>query len=139
MPRGKEYAEPDAELDAIAHEVIGAAIAVHTALGPGYLEKIYEEALCIELTKRGIKFVQQHRVQVSYDGQVLGEGIIDLFVEGRLVVELKAVSKVAPVHFATVMSYLKDVKEPLGLILNFQSALMKDGTHRVIFSKHINA
>lgn len=112
MPRGKEYAEPDAELDAIAREVIGAAIAVHTVMRPGYLEKTYEEALCIELAKRGIKSVQQHRVQVSYDGQVLGEGVIDLFVEGRLVVELKAVAKVAPVHYATVMSYLKNVKEP---------------------------
>lgn len=127
--------EPDAALDEIARLVIGAAIAVHAELGPGFLEKIYEEALCRELAKRGIKFERQKRFDVRYAGEVVGEAIVDLFVEGRLVVELKAVDVIHPIHIAQVISYLKTIDEPLGLLLNFQAALLKDGIKRVVWSK----
>ena len=127
--------EPDAELDSIATAVIGAAIAVHQELGPGFLEKIYEEALCQELGRLGITFVRQTRVEVKFKGEVVGEAIIDLLVQGRLVVELKAVDTIHPVHMAQTISYLKTLNEPLGLLLNFQVSRMKDGIKRVVYSK----
>ncbi|MCA8916797.1 MAG: GxxExxY protein [Planctomycetes bacterium] len=127
--------EPDAELDSIATAVIGAAIAVHQELGPGFLEKIYEEALCQELGRLDITFERQKRVEVKFKGEVVGEAIIDLLVQGRLVVELKAVDTIHPVHMAQTRSYLKTLNEPLGLLLNFQVSRMKDGIKRVVYSK----
>lgn len=127
--------EPDKELDRIAKLVIGAAIAVHSELSAGYTEKIYEEALCRELTRRKIKYERQRRFNVLYQGEVVGEAVIDLFVEGRLVVELKCADAIHPVHIAQVISYLKTVNEPLGLLLNFQVASMKEGIKRVVWSK----
>jgi GxxExxY protein len=115
--------------------VIGAAIAVHAALGSGYVEKIYEEALCLELARRGTKFERQKRVQVKYLDQVVGEFVLDLFVESRLVVEMKAADAIHPIHLAQTISYIRTVNEPLGLILNFHVALMKDGIKRVVWSK----
>jgi GxxExxY protein len=127
--------EPDPEIDELAHQVIGAAINVHRELGPGFLEKIYEEALCRELRRMGIPFERQKRVEVKYQGEIVGEHQIDLFVGNRLVVELKAVDVIHPVHVAQTISYLRTVDEPLGLILNFQAATMKAGVKRVIWTK----
>lgn len=127
--------EPDPELDELARLVIGAAIAVHSELGPGFLEKIYEEALCIELGRLGIEFERQKRVEVTYRGAKVGEPVIDLIVGGRLVVERKAVEAIHPVHLAQVISYLRTIGEPLGLLLNFQVARMKDGVKRVVWTK----
>jgi GxxExxY protein len=104
------YLEPDAELNALAHAVIGAALAVHKQLGAGLDESLYRNAMCIELRKRGIKFICEMPVDVLYDGQVIGQRRIDLFVEARLVVELKAIDRLAPVHKAQVRTYLKITK-----------------------------
>lgn len=124
--------EPDDALDALAHQVIGAAIAVHRELGPGFLESVYESALCIELTERGIPFVRQAMLRVYYHGQEVGEGRIDLWVANRLVVELKAVEKLAPIHRAQLLSYLRATRMRLGLLINFNEPVLKDGLARII-------
>lgn len=127
--------EPDAKLDDLARRVIGAAIRVHKQLLAGFPESVYGNALAIELSKEGLTFQREYPVAVVYDGQVVGEGRVDFFVEGRLVVELKAVEAITNVHMGQVISYLKMVKEPLGLILNFRVSRMKDGVHRVVYSE----
>jgi GxxExxY protein len=107
---------PDQELTA---EIIGAAITVHQALGPGFLESIYEEALCIELTLRKIPFERQRRIIVIYRDQPIGEHRLDLMVADRVVVELKAITELDPVHYSIVRSYMKATKVVSGLLLNF--------------------
>lgn len=126
--------EPDRELDKLAHEVIGAAIEVHRELGPGFLESTYAKALAVELTRRKIKFVQEASIQLSYKGELIGEGRIDLLVEDRLIVELKAVDKIALIHHVQVMSYLKITKKSLGLLINFNVEVLRDGIKRIILT-----
>ena len=99
--------EPSEEIDRLAHNVIGASIEVHRVLGPGYLESIYEEALCEELRSLGVPFVRQPSFAVSYKNTLIGKSTLDLLVGGVLVVELKSVERLAPVHSAQIMSYLK--------------------------------
>ena len=99
--------------------IIEAAIEVHRQLGPGFLESIYQNALEIELTKRAIPHQAQKRIAVLYDGQEVGEHVLDLLVYSRIVVELKAVRSIQTVHYAVVRSYLKAVDCQDGRILNF--------------------
>ena len=124
--------EPDAELSALTHAVIGAAIEVHRILGPGLDEGLYERAMCIELGLRKIPFLKQIVVEVGYKGEVIGEKRLDLIIDGRLVVELKAIEALAAVHEAQLHTYLKITKIRLGLLINFNSTLLKDGIRRVI-------
>ncbi len=131
--------EPDKEIDGLASAVIGAAIEVHRILGPGYLESVYEEAVAIELQQRSIMFERQKPIGVEYKGNAIGEGRLDLLVGGRLVVELKAVDALAPIHTAQVMSYLKTLALPLGLLINFNVPLLKQGIKRVILSSPLGA
>jgi GxxExxY protein len=126
--------EPDSEADRLAHEVIGAAIEVHRILGPGFLESVYEEAMCVELGLRGIAFVRQPPVTVSYKGHEIGASRLDLTVGGKLVVELKAVDEFAPIHTAQVISYLKATGCKLGLLLNFNVTRLKDGVKRIVLT-----
>jgi GxxExxY protein len=114
--------EPDAELDRLAHDVIGAALEVHRTLGPGFLEAIYEEALCVELSLRRIPFARQVPIGVDYKGTLVGQARMDLLVDGRLVVELKAIECIAPIHVAQVLSYLKAARLRLGLLITFEVA-----------------
>ncbi|MBI3893588.1 MAG: GxxExxY protein [Candidatus Wallbacteria bacterium] len=107
------------EHEALSGRVIAAAIEVHRTLGPGFLESIYENTLCLELGKRGVSFERQFRVPVFYDGRIVGHHELDLFVEATLVVELKAARAIEDAHFAVVRSYLKAVHRRHGLILNF--------------------
>src|ERR1041384_3911884 len=102
-----EEMEPDPRLNVITNAVIGAAIEVHRTLGPGFDELVYEEALVIELGLRGISYARQAPVEVRYKSQLVGQGRIDLLIEGQVVVELKAVEALAPIHTAQVISYLK--------------------------------
>ena len=129
--------EPGIELDALANVVIGAAIEVHRILGPGYLECVYEEALAVELELRRIPFERQKPVSVDYKSHAVGEGRLDLLVSNKLIVELKAVDALAPIHTAQVMSYLKTTKLPLGLLINFNVPLLKHGIKRVILSSSL--
>jgi GxxExxY protein len=126
--------EPDDELDTLARSVIGAAIEVHRELGPGFLESVYEEALAVEMGLRRIPFVRQPLVEVRYKGARVGEGRLDFLVGQRLVVEIKTVYPIHAVHRAQVIAYLKAVGTPLGLLLNFKSALMKDGIERIVLT-----
>ena len=126
--------EPSAKLDELAHRVIGAAIEVHRLLGPAFLESVYEEALCVELALRDIRFARQVPISVSYKGERVGESRLDLLVDDSLVVELKAVESIAPIHFAQVLSYLRAARLPLGLIISFNVDVLQRGIRRVVLS-----
>jgi GxxExxY protein len=126
--------EPGPEYAAAAHAVIGAAIEVHRHLGPGYLEIVYEKALEVEMIARSIRFERRKKIQVFYKGQPVGRGQLDFLVEDILVVELKAVEMIAPIHQAQVISYLKTMDRPLGLLINFRVPLLKDGVRRIVLS-----
>jgi GxxExxY protein len=126
--------EPAMEMNELTQKVIGAALEVHRALGPGYQESIYEEALALELTRTGIKFERQRAFSVKYKEHIVGEGKIDLLIEGRLVVELKAVEKMQPVHKAQVISYLKATSCQLGLLINFNESLLRSGVQRIVYT-----
>ena len=127
--------EPGEDLDALACVVVDAAFAVHTALGPGLLEGVYEVCLAHELTKRGVRVERQVALPVIYDGVKIEAGLrLDLLVENQLIVELKAVETLLPVHKAQVLTYLKLTGKTLGLLINFNVPLIKDGIKRVIIS-----
>jgi len=132
--RSEESFEPSRELDALAQGVIGAAIEVHKHLGPGYLESLYEEGLGVEFEIRGLPFQRQASVPVIYKGHALGEGRVDYLVGKELVVELKAVEMLAPIHRAQVISYLKALKLHLALLINFNVPVLKSGIVRIIRS-----
>jgi GxxExxY protein len=112
--------EPNEEVNRWSHEVIGAAIEVHRILGPGYLEALYEEALAVEFEARDIPFVRQSILTVTYKSRLIGESRLDFLVGDRLVVELKAVETLLPIHSAQVLSYLKATRLSLGLLINVQ-------------------
>lgn len=128
--------EASRDVEDLAYRVIGAAIEVHTLLGPGLLEAMYEEALSVELALRRIEFRRQHEVAVEYKGTALPGGArLDLLIADKLVVELKSVEAIAPVHVAQVSAYLALTGLELGLILNFNVPTMKQGgIRRVIYS-----
>jgi GxxExxY protein len=132
----KRATELPSGLEQLVSEVIGAAIEVHRQLGPGFLESIYEQALCIELDERRIRFERQKEIVVPYKGQSLGGQRLDLLVEHRLVLELKAVEQLAPIHQAQLLSYLKALRLPAGLLLNFNVRQMRDGIKRLVLSDH---
>ena len=112
-------------------KIIGAAIEVHRQLGPGFIESIYENALVIELRRKGLKVSQQIGIAVKYTGIEVGQHRLDLLVENSIVVELKAVKDIEDIHFAVVKSYLKALGKNHGLILNF--AKIKLEAKRVIY------
>lgn len=118
---------------ALTEVVIGAAIKVHRALGPGLLESAYEACLAYELTNHGVAVRRQVECPVRYDGLLLDAGYrLDLLVADQLVVELKAVDKLLPIHLAQVLTYLRLRDAPVGLILNFNTVRLTDGIRRVI-------
>ena len=123
---------PD-ELNRVTERVIGAAMAVHRELGPGFLESIYAQALRIELEARGLRFEWEKPIDVLYrDTRIHGQRV-DLVVEGRVLVEIKAVSAIEPVHVAQVVSYLKTTRLRVGLLINFHERLLKDGIRRIVY------
>ena len=120
------------EIELLTERVIGCAIEVHRRLGPGLLESIYSDCLIIELELSSIRYQREHRVAVEYKGRrVAGALKIDLLVEGILVVELKAVDRIHPVHLAQVITYLKLTGCPAGLLLNFNATTLKAGLRRL--------
>ena len=130
--KGTENNEVGEELDRLAHDVIGAALEVHRLLGPGYLEAVYEEALCIELQLREVPFTRQPAVTLKYKGQVVGQSRLDILVAGSLIIELKAVDSLAPIHTAQLLSYLRATGYKLGLLMNFNVPYLKHGIKRII-------
>lgn len=108
------------------------AFAVHRELGPGFREKIYEEAFCLEASERGLRFEREKNIDVRYKRWVIPGQRIDLLIEGIVLVELKAVSKLLEVHERQVRSYLKTMDLHAGLLVNFNVAMLKDGLQRVV-------
>jgi GxxExxY protein len=121
------------KLNQLTEQIIGAAIEVHKAIGPGLLESAYEECLCRELDLRGIPFERQRPLPVEYKGARLDCGYrLDLLVEGVVVVEIKAVVAMEPIHEAQLLTYLKLGGWKLGLLINFNVPVLKDGIRRRI-------
>ncbi len=117
----------------ISEKIIGAAIEVHKFFGPGLIESIYEESLCHEFGLRGIRFERQKPVPIRYKGVELSVPLrLDLVVEGKVIVDLKAKEAVIPLDRAKLLSYLRLSGLRLGLIINFHSVLLKDGIERVV-------
>jgi GxxExxY protein len=124
-------------LNSITSKVIGAAIEVHRQMGPGLLESIYQRCLCHELAQRGLAFEAHTTIDVMYKGQSLDGGLkLDLFVEKLVVVELKAVEELAPIHEAQLLTYLKLTDAPLGLLLNFNVTVLRNGIRRLLNKRH---
>ncbi len=122
----------------LSKQIVGAAIEVHKHLGPGLLESIYEQCLEIELKRLGVGFERQKKIPVIYKGQAIGEGFrADFIVENKIIIELKAVEKIIPLHEAQLLSYMKLSKIPLGLIMNFNAVLLKDGIKRMALSQNV--
>ncbi len=119
--------------NAIAKRIVDAAYHVHTSLGPGLLESVYETVLAHELKKRGLAFERQKPVCIEYDGLMFEEGFrADLIVGDSVIVELKSVEHIAPVHKKQLLTYLRLADMRLGLLINFGAALIKDGITRVV-------
>ncbi len=119
-------------INEVTEKIIGCAIEVHRQLGPGLLESIYEAALCIELELAGLKYNRQMIVPVLYKGQRIGEHRLDILVEGRVIVELKSVERMEPLFEAQMLSYLRLTGKKVGLLINFNNRLLKDGVKRYI-------
>jgi GxxExxY protein len=124
------------EIEKTCSGVIGAAIEVHRHLGPGLLESAYESCLAYELRQRGIKVEAQQVLPVMYKGLALDAGYrLDLLVEQTLIVEIKSVEELHPIHTAQVLTYLKQMKLSLGLLINFNVPLLRNGIKRIVY-KH---
>ncbi|BDA67667.1 hypothetical protein CAL7716_018330 [Calothrix sp. PCC 7716] len=122
------------DIEQLAHNVIGAAIEVHRVLGPGFLEEVYHRALKREFIFRRIPHTHEYPVTINYKGYEVGEGRLDFLVGTSLVVELKAVQNITPIHEAQTISYLKMTKNSLALLINFNVILLKDGIKRIVNS-----
>ena len=121
------------DINDLTGEVIGAAIEVHRILGPGLLESIYEECLCIEFDKRKIPYQRQKEIPIEYKGTKLDSAHrLDIIVSNNLIVELKACDSIQPVHEAQVLTYLKLTGIKVGLLINFNVPLLKEGIKRFI-------
>jgi iron complex transport system substrate-binding protein len=121
------------ELDDITGAIVDSAMNIHINLEPGLLESVYEVVLARSLQKRGLQIERQKVIQFGYDGIVFEEGFrADLLVEGRVIVELKSVEKLAPVHSKQLLTYLRLMNLPVGLLINFGAATLKEGLHRVV-------
>ena len=109
----------------VTNKIIGCAFKVHRKLGPGFLEKIYEQALCIELRKASMRVEEQKTIRVFYDNTIIGVHRLDLVVEGKILLELKACKKIEDVHLAFAMSYLKASNLPVALLFNFSESSLR--------------
>ncbi len=117
----------------LTNEIIGAAIEVHKTLGPGLLESVYEKCLCHELSLRGVGYIQQLEIPLSYKGMSLEAYYrLDLMVADQIVVEVKSVKVLEPIHTAQILTYLRLTDKRLGLLINFNSPVLSRGIKRVI-------
>ncbi|MFA5794581.1 MAG: GxxExxY protein [Candidatus Brocadiia bacterium] len=105
----------------LSYQIISAALEVHNGLGAGFLEKVYENALAIKLRKSGLKAEQQDAVKVKFEGEVVGKYFADILVDDKVILELKCVKEIVPVHEAQVLNYLKATNLKLGIIINFNN------------------
>ena len=121
------------EFEELSKVLVDSAFRVHQELGPGLLESVYEACLCVELSDRGIAYEAQRPVDITYRGRRVDAGLrVDLVVERSIILELKAVDKLLPIHQAQLLTYLKLTNLRLGLLINFNVALFKEGVKRMI-------
>jgi GxxExxY protein len=119
--------------DPLTSRIIGLAISVHRELGPGLLESAYKECLCFELKQSGILFARQVQLPICYKGVCLDCGYrLDVVVQGRLIVEIKAVDQLLPIHDAQLLTYLRLSGHKVGLLMNFNTTVLKDGIRRFV-------
>jgi GxxExxY protein len=117
----------------IAREIVDVAYKIHTTFGPGLLESVYEAIFVHELQKRGLRVLRQHPVPIVWETIHLQEGFrVDLIVEDKVIVELKSIEDIAPVHYKILLTYLRLANKRLGLLINFNTELIKDGIRRVV-------
>jgi GxxExxY protein len=117
--------------DPLTERIIGCALTVHRALGPGLVEATYEEAFCIELAEAGLSCLRQVRVPVHYKGHIIGEYRPDLVVENTVVVEIKSVERLIGLHQAQLLAYMRILSIPVGLLLNFNGEVLRTGIRRL--------
>ncbi len=130
MPEASPLPTRTEELSAV---IVDAAFVVHSTLGPGLLESVYENCLLIELRNRGVRLLSQVVVPVYYAGQEIEAGFrVDLLVEDQVIIEVKAVEKLIPLHEAQLLTYMKLTQKRLGLLINFNVPLIRDGIKRLI-------
>jgi GxxExxY protein len=122
---------PD-DLERVVERIIGACIAVHVELGPGLLEATYSKAIAAELAELAISFELECSFPVIYKGVVIGYHRLDLLIEGQIVVEVKAVERLLPVHVAQTICYLKVSKARVGLLMNFNAEVLRSGLRRIV-------
>ncbi len=121
------------QINELSSKIIGVAIEVHKALGPGLLESVYEECMCHEFSLRDLSFERQKPVTVAYKGKRLDCGYrLDIVVENAIILELKSCEKIEPIHKAQLLTYLKLSGLNLGLLLNFNVSVMRDGIVRIV-------
>jgi GxxExxY protein len=132
----KGYARQDANDDLLSQQIVDAAFQVHSALGPGLLESIYEACLIQELKERGLTVESQKSLPVYYKGKKIEAAFkCDLFINENIIVELKAVDAILPVHEAQLLTYMKLADKRLGFVINFNTVLIKDGIKRMVRRK----
>ena len=120
-------------LDELSYKVIGCAMEVHNVLGPGLLESVYEQALIHELAMNGIAVKRQVEVDVNYKGMNIANGLrVDLIVDDELIIELKSVEEIKPIHQKQLQTYLKLLDKRIGLLINFNTINLKDGIKRIV-------
>jgi GxxExxY protein len=128
------------ELDVITGSIVDASLRIHRDLGPGLLESVYEAVLARELEQRGFQVERQQLIRFEYEGMLFDEGFrIDLLVEKRVIVELKSVERVAPIHSKQLLTYLKLTHMPVGLLINFGAATLREGLRRIVNGLHPSA
>lgn len=133
MSHPPQSAQSFTELNTLSQQVLDAAFRVHTSLGPGLLESAYEHCLCHELGKHGIRFVRQLQLPVVYDGVKVDAGYrIDILVEDSVIVEIKSLDSLLPIHEAQLLTYLKLSGKRLGLLINFNVRSLKHGIKRMV-------
>jgi len=127
------------DIEELARQAIDAGFHIHKELGPGLLESVYEAVLVLELTRAGLSVQRQAPISIEYDGVVLGEGFrADLLVENALIIELKSVERLLPLHGKQLLTYLRLLHQPLGLLMNFGGATFREGVKRIV-NNHVDA
>jgi GxxExxY protein len=121
------------DIEELATLAIDSGFKIHKELGPGLLESVYEAVMAASLARGGLMVERQKPIEIEYDGMMLGEGFrADILVEGRLIIEVKSIERLAPVHGKQLLTYLKLAKQPLGLLMNFGGETFREGLKRVV-------
>jgi GxxExxY protein len=121
------------DLEELASVAVDCGFKLHKELGPGLLESVYEAVMAASLARRGLAVDRQRPIPIEYDGMMLGEGFrADLLIEGRLIIEIKSIDRLAPVHGRQLLTYLRLTKQPLGLLMNFGGGTFREGLKRVV-------